>query len=387
MPWKASSSMDERVRFIARYNEEETGLSELCRQFQISRKTAYKWIERYALEGPEGLRMRRSIAHVFPHATPPQIVEALIELRKCYPSWGPKKLRGKLLLQGVEDAPAASTIGELLKKHGLIRPRKRRVYPPRMPTQLVEAKAPNDTWCVDFKGHFPLGDKTRCHPLTISDCATRYLLKCEGLTHTSNGFVMPHFERAFREFGLPERIRSDNGSPFATSSIGGLSALSVWWVRLGVTPERIEPGEPQQNGRHERMHRTLGEETANPPEANLRDQQRAFDRFRRIYNDERPHEALSQKPPASHYTPSRKHMPDKPKSPEYPDHMKVRKLDYNGCCRFPKQESKTIFSKLLANEPIGLEPTDEDAWNVYYGPVLLAHLSLKNKELKLEKVK
>ncbi len=387
MPWKASSSMDERVRFIARYNEEDTSLAELCRQFGISRKTAYKWLERYAQEGPEGLRARRSIAHVFPHATPAELVEMLVELRKNYPTWGPKKLRAKLINQGVERVPAVSTIGELLKKHGLIRPRRRRVYPPRMPTNLVEAKAPNDTWCVDFKGHFALGDKTRCHPLTLSDCATRYLLKCEGLTRTAVEFVKPHFELAFREFGLPDRIRSDNGPPFATPSVGGLSALSVWWIQLGITPERIEPGAPQQNGRHERMHKTLGAETANPSEANLQDQQRAFDRFRHIYNDERPHEALGQKPPGSHYTPSRRHMPDTPKSPEYPDHMKVRKLDSQGRCCFPKQQAKTTFSKLLANEPIGLDPIDEDSWNVYYGPVLLAQLTLKNKDLRLEKVK
>ena len=253
--------MDERIRLIALWNEGKMSVSELGRAFGISRKTVYKWVARYAEHGAAGLEDRTTVAHHHPHATAEALVSALVELRKERPTWGPKKLRARLAELGTSP-PAASTIGELLKKHGLIRPRRRRVYPPRMPSQLAQTTQPNDTWCVDFKGHFALGDKSRCHPLTITDQVSRYLLKCESVERPDTAHAKVHFERAFREYGLPLRIRSDNGPPFATAGIGGLSELSVWWIKLGIQPERIEPGHPEQNGRHERMHRTLGEETA-----------------------------------------------------------------------------------------------------------------------------
>jgi transposase InsO family protein len=377
--------MDERVQFISLVNDSDETFSALCERFGISRKTGYKWVARYEARGPAGLQEQRPVAHSFPHRIREDVLHRLIELRKEHPKWGPKKLRARLEALGLAVVPAASTIGDALKKHGLIRPRRRRVHPPMHPRPIAPTANANDTWCVDFKGHFALGDKTRCHPLTLTDHVTRYLLKCEGLAKADDAAVRPHFERAFCEFGLPTRIRSDNGPPFATPGIGGLSALSVWWIRLGIIPERIEPGHPEQNGRHERMHRTLKDDVASPAAASMIEQQRAFDRFRRVYNDERPHEALEMRTPSSRYTPSRRAMPEAPRSPEYPDTMQVRKLDNVGRLKFAGQTSKTRVSRLLAREPVGLEPIDEDRWELFYGPVLLAEVALKNKELRFER--
>ncbi|HEU4533485.1 MAG TPA: helix-turn-helix domain-containing protein [Polyangiaceae bacterium] len=259
--------MAERVRFLALLNASDEPFAAFCRQFGISRKTGYKWVERYEQAGPAGLHDRPPVARACPHRTPEPLVRALCELRKQHPSWGPKKLRARLEVLGQAALPAPSTLGSLLKANGLIRPRRRRAYPPPDRGLLAPVPRPNDTWCVDVKGHFALGDKTRCYPLTVTDHATRYLLGCEALATADERAVRPHFERLFRAFGLPARIRSDNGPPFATVGFGGLSALAVWWIKLGIVPERIEPGHPEQNGRHERMHRTLKAEATRPPEA------------------------------------------------------------------------------------------------------------------------
>lgn len=382
MPWKVISPMDERVHFIALVNESDESFSQLCARFGISRKTGYKWVARYEAEGPAGLAIKAPVAKTCPHRTAGNVLEQLIELRKQHPKWGPRKLRARLEALGLESLPAASTIGDVLKRHGLIRPRRRRVHPPALSgTSLAAACRPNDTWCTDFKGHFAVGDRTRCHPLTISDHATRYLIKCEGLMKADEVAVRPHFERAFREFGIPARIRSDNGPPFASIGIGGLTALSVWWIRLGIAPERIEPGQPQQNGRHERMHRTLKDETASPPAGTMTEQQRAFDQFREIYNSERPHESLDMKPPGARYTPSARAMPERLSSPDYPETMVVRKLDSQGRLHFTGQKSKTTVSHLLKGEPVGLELVGDDQWTLYYGPVVLADVTRRNREL------
>lgn len=387
MPWKAISPMDERIHFISLVNESDEAFSDICARFGISRKTGYKWLERYEEHGAEGLVERPSIAGSCPHATSQDIVGKLVELRKEYPKWGPKKLRVRLQAMGIEGPPAASTIGELLKKHGLIRPRRRRVFPPLVPSPLAEAQRPNDTWCVDFKGHFAVGDRTRCYPLTVSDHASRYLLKCEALARSDERAVRPCFEQVFREFGLPVRIRSDNGPPFATLGAGGLSELSIWWIRLGIIPERIEPGQPQQNGRHERMHRTLKEEVAMPPAVSMPAQQRAFDQLRHVYNTLRPHEALDMKTPESRYTSSRRPMPARLQSPEYPDTMQIRKLDSQGRLLLAGHKTKTTVSKLLKGEPVGLEQIDDDRWRLFYGPVLLAEVTRRNGMLGLDKLR
>ena len=330
MPWRETCAMDERIRFVAQWSKEETSFAALCRAFGISRKTGYKWIARYEQFGPEGLVDRPPIPKQHANKLDDEVVDLVLKCRKDHPLWGARKLRVLLAEQypGVR-IPAASTIGDLLKRYGLIRPRKRRLRVPfSLGDRLEPAMAPNELWSTDFKGDFLLGDRTRCHPLTIMDSTSRYLLKTEGMTNQKLEPVKGEFELVFEEFGLPERMRSDNGPPFASAGAGGLSRLSAWWVRLGIVPERIEPGHPEQNGGHERMHKTLKAHTAKPPEETLAAQQRRFDLFRAEYNEVRPHESLDQQPPARRYALSmREYHPSLERSPEYDYEFEVRKTD------------------------------------------------------------
>jgi transposase InsO family protein len=383
MPWKETRVVDERVQFIAAVQREPRGnFAQLCARFGISRDTGYKWVERYRQQGPEGLRDRKPVPGSCPHRTPDAVERRVVELRKQWPWYGPKKLRAMLLEQAAElEVPAASTIGDILDRNGLIRPRRARLRVPPSSSPLVHAQQPNDVWCVDFKGHFALGDKTRCYPLTITDAASRYLIKCESVAQPDEAQCRPHFERAFREFGVPARIRSDNGPPFASKALGGLSRLSVWWLQLGIEPERIEPGKPQQNGRHERFHLTLKQHTATPPGSNATEQQGAFDRFRHEYNDLRPHEALSQTPPARHYEPSLRPMPQA-RPPEYDQDMTVRWVSINGNMGF--KGTQLYVGSLLGNQPLGLRQTDADEWELFYGPVLLGYVLRRNGVVRIE---
>lgn len=386
MPWKEIRPVDERIRFIAAVQEDPKGnFAQLCRRFGIHRSKGYKWLQRYNEQGPAGLEDRKPVARECPHRTPDEVVDRIVAIRKEHPHDGPRKLRLRLLKREPDLVlPAASTIGEILDRYGLIRPRRARLRVPPHPSPLEPCQQPNDVWCVDFKGHFALGDGTRCYPLTLSDGASRYLIKCEALTEPREEPVRRHFELAFHEFGLPERIRSDNGPPFATKAIGGLSRLSVWWIQLGILPERIEPGQPQQNGRHERMHRTLGEHTADPPASTLADQQRSFDRFRHDYNEERPHEALGQTPPASHYEPSLRPMPDRPRSPEYGEGFVVRRLGNSGFLKWHGAELRV--AKLLAREPVGLKQTDDDEWELHYGSLLIGYVLRRDGKTRIEPI-
>jgi transposase InsO family protein len=373
MPWEEKRALSERMRFLVAVQESDENLSELCRQFGISRKTAYKWIERYEVLGPAGLEDRPSVAHAHPYATAAELVEAVVELRKAHPYWGPKKLAAWLQAhQPQRHWPAASTIGGLLKRHGLIRPRRRRLRVPLHTEPLRHCDRPNAVWCADYKGHVALGNRSRCHPLTITDGFSRYLLKVEGMLEPTETNARVHFERAFREFGLPTSLRTDNGAPFASRALGGLSALSTWWIKLGILPERIEPGHPEQNGRHERMHRTLKQETMQPPRETMAEQQRAFDVFRRIFNDERPHEALAMRPPSRSYVTSARSMPDKLAEPVYCDDCVVRRADERG--RLKRRGAKVVLASFLAHEPIGLREVDDGIWDVFFGPVLLGQL-------------
>lgn len=385
MPWNERSVMNEKIRFMNEVNDSEESLAEVCRQFGISRKTGYTWMKRYQEQGPLGLEERSHRVVHQTHGTSLERVAQVLELRKEHPSWGPKKLKARLESLQVEGVPAESTIGQLLKKHGLIHPRRRRVYPLRMPSELHLAMQPNDTWCIDFKGQFRLGDGTMCSPLTVTDAFRRYLLKCEALTSTQSEAVRVHLERAFVEYGLPWRIRSDNGAPFASVGAGGLSALSVSWMKWGIELDRIEPGCPQQNGRHERMHRVLHEETAQPAQGNVLEQQQAFDVFRRIYNEERPHEALGQKTPRQVYSTSPRSKPLQPVSPSYPEAMQVRRRDASGRLAF--QGERIELCKVLAHEPVGLEEIGPEHWEVFYGSVLLAELRLKDQRMQIDKVR
>lgn len=378
MPWKETCLVDERIRFIAAVKEDPRGnFTRLCERFGISRAKGYKWLARYQALGPAGLEDKKPVPLECPHKTPDAVVDVILGLRKQHPFDGPKKLRAMMLAMAGDEVvvPAASTIGDILGRHGLVRPRRARLRVPPSTNPLEHATLPNDVWCTDFKGHFPLGDGTRCHPLTITDAATRYLVKCEGLVQPRHVPVREQFELAFREFGLPRAIRSDNGPPFASKAVGGLSELAVWWIQLGIVPERIEPGQPQQNGRHERFHRTLKEQTASPPLATLPDQQRSFDLFRADYNDRRPHEALGQTPPAKHYEPSLRPMPERPRSPEYADDFTVRWVNESGMISW--KGTSLYLAQLLGRQPVGLRQIADEEWELHYGPILLGYLLLR----------
>jgi putative transposase len=377
--------MEERKKFIDACRAEEESLAAICRHFGISTKTGYKWLTRYNALGEAGLVDLPRVALTVPHRTDEALLEAILALRKDHPTWGPKKLRASL--QGTRPElvwPAASTIGDVLKRYGLIRPRRRRVRATPSGQPLGAGLLPNDVWCVDFKGHFALGDGTRCHPLTLTDQCSRYLLKCEALVEPKTAPVKREFERAFVEFGLPLRIRSDNGPPFASVGAGGLSALSVWWIKLGIVPERIEPAKPQQNARHERMHRTLKAEATQPPGATQGVQQLEFDRFRREYNDVRPHEALGQKPPATRYEPSPRPYPHALRSPEYGDEFKVRWVHSSGSISW--RGEPVSIAKCLGGEPVGVRQVTETQWEVHYGPAFLGVLDDRDKEPRLRRV-
>ena len=381
MPWKATRLVDERTRFIASVLEDPRGnFTRLCARFGISRNKGYKWLARYRAGEP--LDDRRPLAATCPHRTPADVEALIVETRKEHPFDGPKKLIGRLQASHPSlPLPAASTVGEILSRRGLVRPRRMRLRMPPHPDPLGGFAEPNDAWCTDFKGHFALGNKARLHPLTIEDGASRYLIKCEGLSAEKETLARPQFERAFREFGLPRRIRSDNGSPFATRSLGGLSQLSVWWIQLGIIPERIEPGCPQQNGRLERFHRTLKEQTASPPADDAEAQQRRFDEFRVDYNHHRPHEALGQTPPASHYEPSLRAMPDRVREPEYEDTFDVRRVSNNGVIKW---RSPLFINKLLIGQPVGLRAIEEDIWEIFYGPLKIGRVVMRDSVAKVE---
>lgn len=381
MPWQESRAVNERMRFVVEWGTgEDENFSALCRRYGISRRIGYKWLDRFEKSGPAGLEDRPPVARELKHRTPPDVVDQVLSARKQHPDWGPKKLRSWLLDKQPDLAvPAPSSIGEMLKRYGLISPRKRRLRIPVHGTPLGPCEAPNQLWCVDYKGHFKLGDGTPCHPLTITDAHTRYLIKCEGLTQETEVLARPQFELAFREFGLPERIRSDNGPPF--SARGGLSRLAIWFIQMGITPERIQPGHPEENGRHERMHRTLKDKTAKPPRQNMSEQQRAFDLFRAEFNNERPHEALGQKPPGRLYARSLREYPAKLQQPTYGEGFIERIINEKGELKWRGGEA--IVSRLLTKLPVGLKPFSDDEAELFYGPISLGCVWFHNGQLQL----
>src|SRR5208283_4446374 len=327
MPWKASSVMEEKVRFVFEYEEGERSMTELCERYGIARETGYVWLRRYRERGLAGLVELNRAAQRHGNQTPPETERAVLELRQGHMRWGPRKLKRVLEREQPQQRwPAASTIGELLKREGLVVGRKRRRRTAAYSEPLAHADGPNRVWCADFKGWFRTGDGERIDPLTITDAYSRYLLRCQAVEKTNTERVRAIFEAAFREYGLPAAIRTDNGAPFASRAVAGLSRLAVWWMKLGIVPERIEAGHPEQNGRHERMHRTMKEETATPPQANRRAQQRTMDEFRREYNEERPHEALDMRTPSSCYTPSSRPYPARVREPEYGGALAVPKV-------------------------------------------------------------
>lgn len=340
-------------------------MAEVCRRFEISRKTGYKWRARYESGGVEALKDGSHAPHHNPHEVVDEVEDAIVEARGKHPHWGPVKLRAWLDRTAPEiQWPAPSTIGAILHRHGLAVAHKKRPKAPPNSEPLKHAQGPNLVWCADFKGWFRCQDGSRCDPLTITDAYSRFLLRCQVAKHPDTWYTKPLFEATFREYGLPECIRIDNGAPFASVGIGGLSELSVWWIKLGVRPERIEPGKPAQNGRHERMHRTLKQETAQPPRANLREQQKAFDEFRQEYNYDRPHEALQGRTPGECYHDSLRPYRSRIRPVEYPSGFEVRHVSEGGQIRW--NTAYVFVGRALSGEPIGLEPIADGKWRVWF---------------------
>jgi putative transposase len=362
MAWKVDGVVEQRLRFIMEWQQGEFGLAELCRQHQITRPTGYKWIERYEAEGLEGLRDRSRAPHEHPNQVGEAVEQHILALKAKYGLWGARKIRARLLNGGTKGVPAASTIGALLRSHGLTVGRKKRSKAPPRNEPLAEADSPNVVWAADFKGWFRTGDGARCDPLTITDGHSRYLLRCQAVKGEDTVHAKPVFEAAFREYGLPRRMRTDNGAPFGSNGDTGLTGLAVWWIKLGIYPERIRPGKPQENGRHERMHLTLKQATASPPARNLRQQQQRFDEFRQEYNEERPHEALGQAPPGSVYTASGRLWPSRVPEVNYGPDEEVRWVDGGGRIRW--QGRRVFISHALAGEPVGLQQIGADAWRI-----------------------
>ncbi len=372
MPWKETCAMEQRMQFIGDWLSGEYSKSELCRRYGISRPTGDKWIKRYEELGPRGLEERSRAPRHHPNATPEVVVEAIVKMKLAHPGWGPKKVLDRLRRERPEVRwPADSTGGEILRRADLVRPRRRRRRVP-MGEPFGACKASNDTWSIDFKGDFLLGNGKRCYPLTISDNHSRYLLQCRALSRTSFEEVQPWVEWTLREYGLPAAIRSDNGPPFASLALGGLSRLSKWLIRLGIRPERIQPGRPDQNGRHERMHLTLEEEGVHPIQATLPAQQRQFNTFLEEYNHHRSHEALDRQTPASVYRPSTRPYPSRLPRVEYDAGVEVRSVRHNGEIKW--RGHLIYVSEVLAREPVGLRQIDDHLWELRFSFHLLGYL-------------
>ena len=356
-------------------------MKELCEHFNVSRKTGYKWWRRFKKFGREGLSDRSHAPHHSPHRIPRKMAALLCKEKRAHSSWGPGKVLDHLRTEHprIRSWPAVSTVGDLFGRRGLVRRRRRRrriLHPGSVP---IHTTAPNDLWTADFKGQFRTGDGIYCFPLTIADQHTRYLASCHGLFSVETSGARKVFERAFREYGLPLAIRTDNGVPFATSALHGLSSLNVWWMRLGIQHQRIRPASPQENGAHERMHKTLKAETLRPPQRNLAAQQRAFNAFRAEYNTVRPHQALGGAPPASLYRASPRPFPNRLPPLEYPGHFLVKRVTNAGTFRL---KHKLLFlAHPLKQLHIGLEETDDGIWSIYFGTVLLGKVD--EREMKI----
>lgn len=377
MPWKDTKPMDEKLLFIADYLRQRDTMTGLCQHYGISRKTGYKWLGRYRESGLEGLSEQSRRPQRSPERVPYVLRQAIIALRQQGGmTLGPKKIQA-LLRQRFPDQPTPSktTLYNILHGHGLVEPRRRRRRVASQPQPFSPAPAPNDVWSADYKGQFKTGDGCWCYPLTVMDHASRFLLACEGLAGTRRQESQAVFERLFREFGLPARIRTDNGVPFASVAPGGLSRLAIWWIRLGIVPERIEPGKPQQNGRHERMHRTLKQVVTHPVSDTMVHQQQQFDAFIRSYNEERPHEGLGQNCPASCYEHSPRAFPERLPEIAYPSHFEVHKVARNGVIYWQKLRGYAGY--LLMHEAVGLDQIDDGIWDAYFGPCWLGRFDAR----------
>jgi putative transposase len=365
--------MSERTRFIADLLRDEEPFSAVCRRYGISRNCGYKWLARFKEAGEAGLQPHSRARNTHDNATPDDVVDELLDVRRAHPSWGPRKVVAWMQRSRPEIAvPCTSTVGAILKRHGLVAPRVRRPRPPRYNEGLTPGREPNEVWCVDYKGQFPVGNGNLCWPLTMTDLHSKFILRCQALTTSRADQARPVFLSAFQEFGLPRIIRSDNGVPFSSRAPGGLSELSVWWIKLGIRHERIEPGHPEQNGSHERMHRTLKAETTKPAEGSITAQQRRFLRFQREFNEERPHEALGMSPPVDHYESSARPYPRRLEGPSYSDEYVVRRVSSAGKASF---KGRLIYcGRSVGDEFVGFRHVDEFTIEVRFYDHLLGHV-------------
>jgi transposase InsO family protein len=366
MSWKEISPVQEREQFVKEALSRSLSFTALCRKFKVSRKTGYKFLGRFLKQGLPGLQDRSRAPHQQAHRLSDEVVDRILKVRRRHKSWGPKKIAAHIGEgRPRKDWLVISSVGRILKRHGLVKTRRirSRKLAPGSETWTV-AKEPNDVWTVDFKGKFRMGDGRYCHPLTMMDDASRYVLKCRGLLSQRGELCRPVFEAAFREFGRPNVIRSDNGKPFADCGPGRLSTLSVWWIKLGIWPEQIAVGHPEENGKHERMHRELKRETARPPASNASGQQRRFDRFRAEYNEVRPHEAIDFRRPGELYRPSFKTFPSSLREIEYPGHFEVRRVTTPGW--FSWRGDNVYVTATLIGETVGLVEIKDGIWRVYF---------------------
>ena len=365
MPWKEHNVLEERWRFIEDWKSEDWNLAELSEIYGVSRKTAYKWLQRYQDDGRDGLEDQSRAPRKHANEVSSEMEDLVIGMREKHPFWGAPKIRARLEKEQTDKTiPAESTIGEILKRNGLTVARKRRRASRGGEQKLASAPGPNQVWCADFKGWLRTGDGRRIDPLTITDQYSRYLFRCQAVGAADYLHSKAVMEAAFREYGLPERMRTDNGAPFGSNGESGLTGLTVWWIKLGIVPEHIQPGKPQQNGRHERMHRTLKQETASPPAANRKLQQERFDRFRQEFHHERPHQALGQKPPVEFYEPSVRCFPIRLEETEYPAGWTLRRVSPAGQMRWAGEY--VFVAHPLDGETIGLEQIDERHWRVWF---------------------
>lgn len=365
MPWNEVKPMDQKIHFVTFCLKGDQSMTELCRLFGISRKTGYKWLDRYERHGDDGLKDRSRTPQRIPHKSSQDVVDFVIAQRKKHPTWGGRKIAQKARKIAPHlDLPSETTLHEIIRRAGLVKPRRRRRQSAHPGRPLTCPEAPNDVWTVDFKGHFKTRDGCYCYPLTILDEFSRFMLSCQGLRSTGYDGAIKTFRRVFEEHGLPQAIKSDNGVPFATTGLARLSVLSVWWIKLGIRPVQIEPASPSQNGRHERMHRTLKSECTLPAQGNLSAQQRRFNAWSDEYNFDRPHEALAGDYPSDVYQPSRRAYPCKLPAVEYPEHFEVRRVTHARWFRWHNRPVQV--GAALRHQDIGLEQVEDRLWAVYF---------------------
>jgi putative transposase len=381
MSWNETCTMKERIKFILAYEADLLSFSDLCKDFQISRKTGYKWVKRYDTEGFKGLKNQSRAPLHHPNQLSEEIESQILDAKGKFPHWGPKKIINWLIQEYSHlEWPAKSTAGDLLKRHGLVKPRKRRIRTPPYTKPFELCAEPNDVWSIDYKGNFILGDGQGCYPLTLTDNYSRYLLACDAFPAILGLDVKRTLMRLFREYGLPKAIKSDNGSPFSTRGLAGLSKLAVWWIKLGIVPERIKPGCPQENGRHERMHLTMKQEVATPPKRTMLLQQRALDDFQNEFNHQRPHEGIDNQRPAWLFTQSPRAYPEQIKQMEYDSNITTRKIRTNGTMKWNGNE--IFVSETLTGERIGLIQVSDIEWEVQFSQLTVGIFNEKLLKVK-----